>query len=120
MIGNLLSCARIQSTEGQNYLAAMSAAANNYTRMNRSCITYLERRAFEKVFDKTAEEMEMNLVYDVCHNMAKIETHQVQVDEPNDTNSIIQKNAFAGASEGFDEGIPTRGHSCFWLCCDMR
>ena len=120
MIGNLLSCARIQSTEGQNYLAAMSAAANNYTRMNRSCITYLERRAFEKVFDKTAEEMEMNLVYDVCHNMAKIETHQVQVDEPNDTNSIIQKNAFAGASEGFDEGISTRGHSCFWLCCDMR
>jgi len=71
-----LSCARIHSREGQNYLAAMSAAAN-YAWVNRSCITYLVRRAFEKVFEKTPEHMEMHLVYDVCHNVAKVEKHVV-------------------------------------------
>lgn len=69
-----LSCARINSKEGQDYLAAMSAAAN-YAWVNRSCITYLTRRAFQKVFDKTPEELDMHLVYDVCHNVAKIEKH---------------------------------------------
>lgn len=71
-----LSCARIQSEEGQSYLGAMAAAAN-YAWVNRSCITYLARRAFEKVFGRTAQEMEMKLVYDVCHNIAKIENHVV-------------------------------------------
>eukprot|EP00979_Chaetoceros_neogracilis_P009795 scaffold2231_cov237-Chaetoceros_neogracile.AAC.1 len=75
-----LSCARINSREGQNYLAAMSAAAN-YAWVNRSCITYLARRAFEKVFEKTPEEMEMHLVYDVCHNVAKVEKHIVDGEE---------------------------------------
>ena len=71
-----LSCARIQSKEGQDYLAAMSAAAN-FAWVNRSCMTYLTRTAFEEVFGKTAEEMDMHLVYDVCHNVAKIEEHYV-------------------------------------------
>ncbi len=77
-----LSCTRIKSREGQDYLAAMSAASN-YAWVNRSCITYLTRRAFEKVFEKTPEEMEMNLVYDVCHNVAKIESHIVEGEEKN-------------------------------------
>lgn len=72
-----LSCARINSTEGQDYLKAMSAAAN-YAWVNRSCMTYLARRAFSKVFNKSPEEMDMHLVYDVCHNIAKIERHEVQ------------------------------------------
>jgi len=75
-----LSCARIKSKEGQAYLAAMSAAAN-YAWVNRSCITYLTRRAFEKVFQKTPEELDMHLVYDVCHNVAKVETHVVDGEE---------------------------------------
>ena len=75
-----LSCARINSREGKNYLAAMSAASN-YAWVNRSCITYLTRRAFEKVFQKTPEELEMNLVYDVCHNVAKVEKHIVDGEE---------------------------------------
>ena len=57
------------------------SAASNYAWVNRSCITYLTRRAFEKVFEKTPEDMEMNLVYDVCHNVAKIETHIVDGEE---------------------------------------
>uniref|UniRef100_A0A7S3QAF7 RNA-splicing ligase RtcB homolog n=1 Tax=Chaetoceros debilis TaxID=122233 RepID=A0A7S3QAF7_9STRA len=99
-----LSCARIQSVEGQNYLAAMSAAAN-YAWVNRSCITYLARRAFEKVFDKTAEEMEMNLVYDVCHNVAKIEKHQVQVD-PDDTDSLFQEKNLLVHRKGSTRAFP--------------
>jgi tRNA-splicing ligase RtcB len=71
-----LSCARISSPEGQDYLKAMSAAAN-YAWVNRSCLTFLARRAFSKVFQKTAEEMDMHLVYDVCHNVAKVEHHWI-------------------------------------------
>jgi len=71
-----LACARIQSPEGQDYLAAMSCAAN-FAWANRSCITYLARRAFAKTFDKSPEELDMHLVYDVSHNIAKVETHEV-------------------------------------------
>lgn len=78
-----LSCARIHSKEGKNYFAAMSAAAN-YAWVNRSCMTYLTRNAFEKVFNKTAEEMDMALVYDVCHNVAKIEEHTIHESQDND------------------------------------
>jgi len=72
----LISCARIQSPEGQEYLKAMSAAAN-YAWVNRSCLTYLARRAFAKVFQKSPEEMDMQLVYDVCHTVAKVEYHMI-------------------------------------------
>jgi len=71
-----LACARIQSKEGQDYLAAMAAAAN-YAWVNRSSMTYLTRKAFAKVFKKSAEELDMHVVYDVSHNIAKIEKHVV-------------------------------------------
>lgn len=71
-----LSCARIKSREGKEYLAAMSAAAN-FAWVNRSCITYLTRKAFSEVFDREPEDMDMHLVYDVCHNIAKVERHVV-------------------------------------------
>jgi len=72
-----LSCARINSQEGKDYLVAMSAAAN-FAWVNRSCMTYLARRAFAKVFDRTPEDMDMHLVYDVSHNIAKVERHEVE------------------------------------------
>jgi len=71
-----LACARIHSPEGKSYIAAMAAAAN-YAFVNRSCITYLARRAFENVFQKTSEELDMHLVYDVSHNVAKVEKHDM-------------------------------------------
>ena len=71
-----LACARINSVEGENYLGAMSAAAN-YAWVNRSSMTHLARKAFETVFNKTAKELDMHVVYDVSHNIAKIEHHQV-------------------------------------------
>lgn len=54
----------------------MSAAAN-FAWVNRSCITYLARKAFSKVFKRNPDELDMHLIYDVCHNIAKIEKHIV-------------------------------------------
>jgi tRNA-splicing ligase RtcB len=71
-----LACARINSREGQNYLAAMAAAAN-YAWVNRSSMTFLARQAFAKQFDSTPDDLGMAVVYDVSHNIAKIEEHMV-------------------------------------------
>ena len=72
-----LACAPFGSDEGKKYYGAMACAANNAF-ANRQVITHNVRNVFEKVFRKTAEEMEMNLVYDVAHNIAKVERHSVK------------------------------------------
>lgn len=71
-----LACARIQSQEGQNYLKAM-ACASNFAWVNRSSMTFLTRQAFAKVFKTTPDDLDMHLIYDVSHNIAKIEEHLV-------------------------------------------
>jgi tRNA-splicing ligase RtcB len=71
-----LACARITSAEGQNYLAGM-AAASNYAWVNRASMTFLTRQAFSKVFNQSPEDLDMHLIYDVSHNIAKIEEHMV-------------------------------------------
>lgn len=71
-----LACARISSTEGQDYLKAMSAAAN-FAWVNRSSMTFLCRQAFAKQFNSTPDDLDMHLIYDVSHNIAKVEQHTV-------------------------------------------
>ncbi len=71
-----LACARIHSVEGQNYLAGMAAAAN-YAWVNRSSMTFLARQAFAKIFKSTPDDLDMHVIYDVSHNIAKIENHMV-------------------------------------------
>ena len=71
-----LACARISSPEGQNYLAAMAAAAN-YAWVNRSSMTFLARQAFAKTFNSTPDDLDMAVIYDVSHNIAKVEEHLV-------------------------------------------
>lgn len=66
-----LACARIQSEEGQNYLSAMACAAN-YAWVNRSTMTFLARQAFAKQFKTTPDELDMHVIYDVSHNIAKV------------------------------------------------
>lgn len=68
-----LVCAPITSQEGQDYFAAMSCAAN-YAWANRQVITHWVRETLNKFFQT---ELELKLVYDVCHNIAKQETHQI-------------------------------------------
>ena len=60
----------------KDYLLAMGCAAN-YAWTNRQMIVHWTREAFEKIFNKSAEDMEMNIVYDVAHNICKIEEHDV-------------------------------------------
>jgi tRNA-splicing ligase RtcB len=69
-----LACAPVKSPEGQAYLAAMRCAAN-YAWANRQCLMHLTRLCFEKVFSKSWEKMGMSLIYDVAHNIAKIEDY---------------------------------------------
>ena len=71
-----LACARISSAEGQDYLAAMSAAAN-YAWVNRSAMTFLTRQTFAKMFKQSPDDLDMHVVYDVSHNIAKVEQHLV-------------------------------------------
>jgi len=71
-----LCSAPIESQEGQDYLAAMKAAVN-YAFCNRQIIMHQVRGVFEKEFGKKAEELGMELLYDICHNVAKEEEHEV-------------------------------------------
>jgi tRNA-splicing ligase RtcB len=71
-----LCCAPIASEEGRQYLAAMAGAAN-YAFANRQIIFHWVRETFERVFQMSSERLGLRLIYDVCHNIAKIETHQV-------------------------------------------
>merc|ERR1719229_1373632 len=69
-----LACAHIGSEEGQDYLKAMAAAAN-YAWVNRSSMTFLTRQAFAKMFHTTPDDLDMHVIYDVSHNIAKVEEH---------------------------------------------
>ena len=71
-----LCCAPIKSLEGQQYLAAMAAAAN-FAFANRQMITHWVRESFEQVLRLGPRDLGMELLYDVAHNIAKIESHQV-------------------------------------------
>jgi tRNA-splicing ligase RtcB len=71
-----LACAPIHSPEGQAYLAAMRAAAN-FAFCNRQLLTHQVRETFAKFFRKSWEDLGLELVYDVAHNIAKLERHDV-------------------------------------------
>ena len=71
-----LSCAPFNTKEGQDYYKGMACAAN-MAFANRQVILHRIREGFSKVFSKSAEELEMNLVYDVAHNIVKLEEHKV-------------------------------------------
>ena len=75
LVDRQLSCAPISSEDGQRYLAAMAAAAN-FAWANRQAITHGVRRAFSQVFERPAEELDLSVVYDIAHNMAKVEEHR--------------------------------------------
>jgi len=71
-----LVCAPIESPEGRRYLGAMAAAAN-YAWCNRQLLMWQAREAFEAVFGRPWTELQMSLVYDVAHNIAKFEQHTI-------------------------------------------
>lgn len=71
-----LACVPIESPDGRGYLAAM-AAASNYAWANRHILAHEVREAFAVAFGTSPEGTGMNLVFDVAHNLAKIESHEV-------------------------------------------
>ncbi len=71
-----LACAPFESEEGQDYYKAHVCACN-LAFANRQVILHQIRKAFEKTFNQSAESLGMDLVYDVAHNIAKIERHKV-------------------------------------------
>jgi len=72
-----LACAPVESPEGREYLGAMAAAAN-YAWCNRQLLMWQVRESFERVFNRSWEALQMNLIYDVAHNIAKFEQHTIQ------------------------------------------
>jgi tRNA-splicing ligase RtcB (3'-phosphate/5'-hydroxy nucleic acid ligase) len=88
-----------KSAEAEDYIAAMSAACN-FAWVNRQMITHWTRQAFEKVFQRTADTLDMKIVYDVCHNVAKVESHKI---DGNSTKVIVHRK---GATRSFPPGHP--------------
>jgi tRNA-splicing ligase RtcB len=77
LVDRELVCAPLNSTEGQNYLAAMRCAAN-YAFANRQILANSARKAFEQVLAGKVKDWHLHQVYDICHNMGKIETHLIE------------------------------------------
>jgi tRNA-splicing ligase RtcB len=71
-----LACAPIASDLGRRYFSAMACAAN-YAWANRQIIMHWTKETFERVLEISPNELKMELLYDVCHNIAKFETHVV-------------------------------------------
>ena len=71
-----LACAPVDSPEGKHYIGAMRAAAN-FAWCNRQLLMQQAREVFAKVFGRSWQELQLNLVYDVCHNIAKFEEHTI-------------------------------------------
>jgi len=99
LVDRQLACMPFQSDEGQRYVGAMSAAAN-FAWANRQVITHWVRGAFERVFAQSAEALGMALVYDVSHNIAKVEEYVV---EGRRRELVVHRK---GATRAFPAGHP--------------
>lgn len=95
----MLACTRIKSDEGAAYIAQM-AAASNFAYVNRSIIAGRIRDAFAHVFKRTPRDLDMHMVYDVAHNIAKAEKHVVDGEEK--TLLVHRK----GSTRAFPPGHP--------------
>ncbi len=94
-----LSCAPFNSDEGQRYFAAMKCAANNAF-ANRQIIAHQVRRAFGKVLGKSEHELGINTIYDVAHNIAKVERYFI---DGREQEVVVHRK---GATRAFGPGSP--------------
>lgn len=97
-----LVCAPLSSPEGQAYLAAMRSAAN-YAFVNRQVLAHFARQAFEQVFAGPVKNWRLHQVYDIAHNMGKVEIHQVEGEALKVC--VHRKGATRAFGPGF-EGLP--------------
>ncbi|HPJ96431.1 MAG TPA: RtcB family protein [Syntrophales bacterium] len=94
-----LACAYLSTSRGQDYLAAMACAAN-YAWTNRQLLMHWVREAFEKTLSMSPKALGMRLLYDICHNIAKLET--LPVDGKDRTLCVHRK----GATRALPAGHP--------------
>lgn len=94
-----LACAPIGSKEGQDYWKAMCCGAN-FAWNNRQLITFGVRNAFADIFHRSAEDLGMGIVYDVCHNIGKVEEHRVDGER---RKVVVHRK---GATRAFPAGHP--------------
>lgn len=94
-----LACVPFKSAEGQSYFGAMAAAAN-FAWANRQAITHWVREAFAEVFGESPESLGLEVIYDVAHNIAKIEEHEV---DGKKMKLIVHRK---GATRAFAAGHP--------------
>ena len=94
-----LACAPFRSPEGQAYFGAMTAAANTAF-ANRQVITHRVREVMGRVFGKDPRALGLSVIYDVCHNTAKLERHTV------DGESLLLVVHRKGATRSFGPGAP--------------
>jgi tRNA-splicing ligase RtcB (3'-phosphate/5'-hydroxy nucleic acid ligase) len=94
-----LVCAPLDSPEGKRYFGAMAAAAN-YAWANRQSMAHLTRQSFEQVLAGRVRKFDLHTVYDVCHNIAKIEEHVV---DGKKTKLCVHRK---GATRAFGPGHP--------------
>ncbi|WP_304156713.1 RtcB family protein [Mesonia mobilis] len=99
-----LASAPNNSEEAQNYLDAMKCALN-FAWSNRQMITHWTRKSFERVFNQTESDLDMKLVYDVAHNIAKIEKHKVDGKE---RNVVVHRKGATRAFPANRDEIPLR------------
>jgi len=87
------------SRDGRDYYGAMVCAAN-FAFVNRQVIVQRIREAFSRVFHRDAEALDMHLIYDVCHNIAKVERHKY---DDSSVEAIVHRK---GATRSFGPGHP--------------
>lgn len=98
-----LASAPLNSPEGRDYVTAMACSAN-YAWNNRQCIMHLVRQTFTNFFDTSEDELGLELVYDVAHNIGKFEKHKVDGKE---RKLFIHRK---GATRAFPAGHPEIPH----------
>ena len=99
LIDRELACVPNNSIEGENYRKAMYSALN-FAWSNRQIITHFTRKIFEKIFSSSETGLDMKLVYDVAHNIAKVERHKVDGEGMRDL--VIHRK---GATRAFPAGM---------------
>ena len=99
-----LACVPNNSEEGESYRKAMFSALN-FAWSNRQMLTHWTRKSFERVFNQTESDLDMKLVYDVSHNIAKVEKHKVDGKE---RKVVVHRKGATRAFPANRDEIPSR------------
>ncbi len=104
-----LACVPNNSKEGEDYRKAMYCALN-FAWANRQMITHWTRKTFERIFKSNGSGLEMDLIYDVAHNIAKVERHKVDGEDSTSEVVVHRKGATRAFPAGMEE-VPSKYRS---------